>query len=118
MSEPEARVGLFWGLAAPDGWRFVGLSSPLSKVDVEGGFRTHPSGHVDVWPKVLRRHAELRGLGYEAMPRGRVNWVEDGDRFLLLLDRRLHQPAFINKVMKRWRLPAKHVVVMTDPHYR
>ena len=118
MAEAEPRVGLFWGLAGDDGWQFVGASSALSQVAAVGGFRTHPRGHVDVWPHVVRLHPELRGLGYEVMPRGRVNWVEAGDRFLLLLDARLRNTIFVAKVMRRWRLPPDRTKVMTDPHYR
>ncbi|HEX4197077.1 MAG TPA: hypothetical protein VHZ26_06510 [Caulobacteraceae bacterium] len=118
MSEVEPKIGLFWGLVDKGGWKFVGISSPLSRLEAVGGFRTHPRGHVDVWPRIVRRRPELRGLGYEAMPRGRVNWVEEGDRFLLLLDPRLRTPAFIAKVMHRWRLPEQRTEIMTDPHYR
>jgi hypothetical protein len=111
-------VGLFWGLAAKTDWKFIGVSSPLSQVEAIGGFRTHPRGHADVWPYVVRRHPELLGLPYEALPRGRVNWVEEGDRFLLLLDARLRTDAFIAKIMRRWHLPLERTLPMTDPHYR
>jgi hypothetical protein len=117
-SSDEPHVGLFWGLAAATDWKFVGVSSPLSQVEAIGGFRTHSRGHVDVWPYVLRRHPELVGLPYEALPRGRVNWVEEGDRFLLLLDARLRTGAFVAKVMRRWYLPPARTLAMTDPHYR
>ena len=118
MTKDEPRIGLFWGLPKLDGWRFVGVSSPMSEVEAVGGFRTHPQGHVAVWPHVVRRHPNLLGLRYEAMPRGRVNWAEEADRFLFLLDARLRTPAFIAQVMRRWRLPADRTEVMTDPHYR
>jgi hypothetical protein len=118
VTKTEPRIGLFWGLPVSNKWRFVGISSPLSQVDAIGGFRTHPRGHIEVWPHILRRYPELRDRDYEAVPRGRVNWVEEGDQFLLLLDTHLQTRKFIAKIMQRWHLPEERTRVMSDPHYQ
>lgn len=118
MSDEEPRIGLFWGLPQRGGFRFVGVSRPMSRVEAVGGFRTHPAGHAQVWPRIVRRRPELAGTPYDAVPRGRVNWTAEGDRFLLLLDPRLRTPAFVAEVTRRWRLPAPRTDVRLDAHYR
>lgn len=60
---PEPRIGLFWGLPGAGSWpRLIGLSRRVSKVSEIGGFRTLEEGHVDVWPQITRRWANLRGV--------------------------------------------------------
>ena len=47
-----------------------------------------------------------------------MNWVEDGDRFLLLLDSKLKTADFVGQIIRRWHLPSQRTGVMIDPHYR
>lgn len=116
---PSPRLGILWFVPAPGGGsRLVELSSIAEDVQLIGGFRTLEMGHVDYWPAVVRHDPTLREVPYEAYPRGRANWREDDDTWLLLLDRKLHRAPFIDLVVATWSLPRDRLEVMADPHYR
>jgi hypothetical protein len=99
-------------------WDIVAILRPFSEVLPIGGFRTLEEGHVDLWTRI-RREAGSEVYGeYEDYPRGRVNWREDDQRFLLLMDPTLLRPSWVARVMACFSLPAESTLVMTDPHYR
>lgn len=113
------RLGLFWFVRDRTGEaQFISLSRPWDEVAMEGGFRTLNEGHYQVWRDITRNHAHLRGYEYEEFPRGRVNWVEEGDRWLLLVDPVLMHPAFCSAVIDEFRLPREKLTLLTDSHYR
>ncbi len=115
----EPRIGLFWGIPREaQTLRLVGLSRPASQVVVVAGFKTLDEGHVDIWPTVVRRWPELQTYQYEYFPRGRVNWREEDEVFLLLLDRKLMTDTFLGLLTSRWSLPVARTLITSDPHYR
>lgn len=115
----SAKLGVFWALPIDgDIWDIVEVTLPFGDVPAIGGFRTLEAGHVDLWSGV-RRRAGRRVVGeYEDYPRGRVNWRDEDQRFLLLLDPVLHNPRWIARVADLFSLPMDVTIVMTDPHYR
>lgn len=118
-SEPTPRLGILWFVPAGDGTsRFVELSDKADDVPLIGGFRTLETGHVDHWKKVVREDPSLRGVPYEAYPRGRANYRESDDAWLLLLDRKLLRQEFVDIVVEAWALPRDRLQVMSDPHYK
>ena len=115
----EPRLGIFWGIWIGDGKAaIVPISVPEKEVPVIGGFRTLDSGHVDVWPEIQRTVPMLRGKEYDEVPRGRVNWREEDDRYLLIADRKLLGDDFLKEIMALFKLPDAKTLVMSDPHYR
>lgn len=119
MPDLEPRIGLFWGIPrGTPNLHLVGLSRPISAVPALGGFKTLDEGHVEVWPRLTKRLPDLRGLPYEHFPRGRVNWRNEDDMFLLLLDRKLMTGDFVSTVVSRWHLPKERLLILSDPHYR
>lgn len=122
MTRAEAsrvpQIGVFWALPiSRHGWDVVAVSQPFDEVPLIGGFRTMEAGHIDLWPRI-RRDTRPGVMGeYEDHPRGRVNWREEDERFLLLLDPALRRPGWIARVMARFALPSAGTLVMTDSHY-
>ena len=118
-SANAARLGLFWALPTPGGdWDIVAVSHPFAEVPEIGGFRTLESGHVDLWARI-KQAAGVDVVGeYEDYPRGRVNWREEDQRFLLLLDPVLSRPTWVARVMAHFALPEATTLILTDPHYR
>ena len=116
---PIPRLGLFWALPiSEETWDIVAVSCRFAEVPQIGGFRTLELGHVDLWPRI-RRETGREFIGeYEDYPRGRVNWREEDQRFLLLLDPTLCRPSWVARVMARFALPLASTLVMTDAHYR
>ncbi|WP_394887974.1 hypothetical protein [Mesorhizobium sp. AaZ16] len=114
-----SRIGLFWFITLGRGLgRFASASLPWSAVEEIGGFKTYDKGHIDVWPEIQRRDTTLRNFEYEHFPRGRVNWRCEDDAWLLLLDPKLNDRAFIDHIVKQWNLPQKRLRVFEDSHYR
>lgn len=114
----QPRLGIFWFVPTADGSsRFVELSAPADEIPLIAGFRTIETGHVDHWPHVVRADPSLRDVPYEDYPRGRVNFIEEDDTWLLLLDQRLRRREFVDVVVAAWSLPRKSLRVETDSHY-
>lgn len=113
------RLGILWFVPRADGTsRLLELSLPADEVPLVGGFRTLETGHVRFWREAVRKDPSLRGVPYEAYPRGRANWRGEDDAWLLLLDRRLIRPEYVDVVVDAWALPRDRLKVMGDPHYR
>ena len=117
--ELAPRLGILWFVEAGEGTsRFVELSEKAEDVPLIGGFRTLETGHIDHWRTVVRHDPSLRGVPYEAYPRGRANYRESDDAWLLLLDRKLLGQEFVNIVLEAWALPRDRLRVLSDPHYK
>lgn len=93
-------------------------SCSFDQVKTLGGFKTHPSGHVDFWRESLRKRPELRGFAYEYFPRGRVNWREADNSFLFLGDALVFEEGFHKELCDRWGLVSEAVIFLCDPHYK
>lgn len=113
-------IGFFWVLPTEMQEREFALASyiePMADVPAVGGYRTTDCGHVDLWSAVCQVLPHLAGYEYEDFPRGRVNWRESDDRFLLLMDSRLFKPAVERSLLARYTLPADKTLIMPDSHY-
>lgn len=126
MNEPiEPKLGIFWfaGLLEPTELprvvhpQLLAITAPAIEVPLIGGFRTMDMGHVDAWPILQRNYGFIRGKPYEFFPRGRVNYLADSDTYLVLLDREVLRPAFLELIDARFHLPSSRQV-MTDSHYK
>jgi hypothetical protein len=113
------KLAVFWGHRA-NGRIFIpiGVFVPVEDVPLIAGFRTIDQGHIDIWPSMQRQWPELRGLEYDEVPRGRVNWRDEDSAYLILLDRRLMTPAFVADLRQMLGLEEKNVIISGDPHYR
>lgn len=60
---------------------------------------------------------ELRHIPYEFFPRGRVNWIAEGDVFLLLADRYVFETGEDMAIIRDWGLQHSRVERRLDPHY-
>lgn len=119
-NQDAPRIGFFWVLPTKMQQREFALASyikPMDEVPAVGGFRTTDCGHVDLWSAVCQVLPHLAGYEYEDFPRGRVNWRESDDRFLLLMDSRLFKPAVERSLLARYALPADKTLIMPDSHY-
>ena len=109
------RLGFFWVIPmAGDDWGIVSVLHMFKDIVAVGGFRTVEEGHVDAWPR-LGGHLDP---DYGAFPRGRVNWREEDDRLLLLLDPVLVRRGWTQRLLAQFSLDPARTTVMTDPHYR
>lgn len=106
-------VGIFW-------FHRGGLL--VSRVPVADGVATHnavdsPVDHVDYWPKLQRRHPELREREYFEIPRGRVIYMTKPKTFHIYLNRVLIQPRIQAALLKEFGLPKRRTKFVPDGHY-
>ncbi|TBF89207.1 hypothetical protein [Rhizobium leguminosarum] len=111
------RLGIFWFVKTGGNHRLVSLAHVVDKVALIGGFKTVEEGHVDTWPKVIAADRNLARYGYEYFPRGRVNWREEDNAFLLLADAHIFDLNLHAVIIARWHL-GHNVRLLKDPHYK
>jgi hypothetical protein len=117
--DESARLGVFWFVPATRAQhRLYEFSRNVEDIPSIGGFRTLDEGHVDIWPTLVKRDFELSSVGYEHFPRGRVNWREDDEKFLLLADRYIFANGLHQVIIEQWNLPISSVLLLTDAHYK
>lgn len=114
----EPRLGLFWFIPSNGKYRFASKSLPLSEVEAVSGIKTLEDGHPSVWKEVVRLDRSLRHYEYEFFPRGRVNWIEDDNRFLIVADSLILRKKLEKVIIDRFRLNGCSIRLLTDPHYR
>lgn len=126
------KLGIFWGIIE---YNLIEKSlktrtiSLLTAMDDEeniqniGGFKTTEKGHVDEWQRVrttlnpMATIMDLKEIEYDEIPRGRVNWIEENNSYLILLDKRLMNDDFIQEIIKTFGLESKNTKIMGDTHY-
>jgi hypothetical protein len=118
LENTSQKIGIFWFLPTRNGHRFISLAHDVSRVDLIGGFKTIDEGHVDIWPKVVAADRTLRRFSYEYFPRGRINWREEDNRFILLADLSIFKRNLHQVVTERWNLSEEAVHPLDDAHYR
>ena len=106
-------VGIFW----IDRGQLIIAAVPLADRVDDGVFVNGPADHDPYWPIVQRTHANLRGLEYDQVPRGRVLFNKTESRFYGYLDKVLDTPMMKRMFMARFHLARKHTVFQTDLHY-
>jgi hypothetical protein len=84
------RIGVFWFIAKDrNPARFAGVSRPWSSVPTIAGKKVLDQDHADVWPIVQKLGHKLQPYPDDYFPRGRLTWLEDGDRWQLFVDQKL-----------------------------
>ena len=126
QSRPQ--VGFFWFVGRPGDQRLVAEGLHLDQAERYGEHLTHPGGHYDHWTLLAARGGrwlqangypdEIAVHDYEDFPRGRVVYNLADDRFVIYVDPRLRSRAFIARLVERFGLGGKTVIVELDAHYR
>jgi hypothetical protein len=93
--------------------------TPVVKAEAYGDFQTHPTGHVDWWPALVRRLRLWPPRSYDYYPRGRVNYARPEGRYQLYLDRcLLHERGVVQAILQHMHLTGQAVALFTDEHYQ
>ena len=113
------RIGLFWFIAKDrNPARFAGVSRPWSSVPTVAGTKAFDQEHADVWPIVQKLDCKLQRYPGDYFHRGRLIWLEEVDRWQLLVDQKLNRGAYIVHIAIAWKTPLRRLVVNVDPDYR
>jgi hypothetical protein len=126
MDEDTAREPRSWPSASPqvgivyviDGALYLECT-PVAEAEAYGDFQTHPHGHLEWWPRLVRRLKLLCPPSYDYYPRGRVNYARSEERYQLYLDRcLLKEPHMVQSILQRMRLANQEVAIVADEHYQ
>jgi len=117
-SQHQQMVGIFWLV----GDRLIIDASPLSEAEPYGDCLTHRNSHIDYWTAQQRLGEVPREIEYEDLPRGRVVYNRETQRFALYADRCiLKRRPLLKQIMKAMHLMASQADVGTDGpdgHYK
>jgi hypothetical protein len=114
-----SRIGLFWFIAKDrNPARFAGVSRQWSCVPTVAGKKVLDQGHADVWPIVQKLDHKLQRYPDDYFPRGRLIWLEGGDRWQLFVDQKLKRGAYVAHIAIAWKTPLERLVVSVDSQYR
>ncbi len=83
MSDSAKRIGIYW----VHGGRVVGLSCPLDQAEAGvPGLLDSPFTHVDAWSDVKAQNLLPPHLEYDELPRGRVMYQRDRNKWVVYGD--------------------------------
>jgi hypothetical protein len=127
-AQPNGEVGLFWIVEHQRQPFVLAVSVSTGAAQRYGDHLMLDLGHHEHWNALAVRGATaLRAAGlptalawseYEEWPRGRVSFDVSRRRFVILADRKLHNPDFIALIASRFGLKAEAVQLGADPHYK
>ena len=93
--------------------------TPVLAAEAYGDFQTHPTGHVEWWPWLVRCLNLRRPPSYDYYPRGRVNYAKSEGRYQLYVDRcLLKERHIVQGIIQRMHLAGQAVAILTDEHYQ
>lgn len=108
-----ADVGIFWWYQG----QLLIAAVPLAHGVDDGLFVNGPYDHLTTWPSIRRPHPPLRHVEYEELPRGRVLFAKDDQRFYVYMDQVLFTRAIQEVILTAFHLPRVQTQFRTDLHY-
>lgn len=106
-------IGIFWVFNG----KLIKLAAPLEKGTHTAEGIDSPFNHYDSWPALQSKCPELRDLGYEDVPRGRVLFLRKSKRFSVYMNKALQRPSIKKLILIKFHLPKTKTQFLTDPHY-
>jgi hypothetical protein len=116
MKKQTGKIGIFWV------YQGVVLARPIEIIEGEtqGDFIDSPDSHLHVWGDpdgFSRDYPELLEMPYEAVPRGRVLYESNEDRYVIYLDECLMNTKDKAALKRAFSLTKEDCVFRSDPHY-
>lgn len=108
-------IGIFWY------WndQVISIAHSFSLLEADSiGFIDSSYTHVDYWSVLQKEYRELNSYEYEQIPRGRIIFDTNKEKYLIYLDRTLLYKSKLAKLCAFFNLEENKVIPKTDPHYR
>jgi|ERR1700687_873432 len=113
------RLGVFWFFGeGRERSRFIGISRPWTEITSIEGRRSLSLTHEQGWTYAQTLYPQLKAVGFDHFPRGRLEWQTDTEQWRLYVDQKLLRGAFVTTVLLNWRPPKEQLVVLADSQYR
>jgi hypothetical protein len=115
-NKKSGKIGIFWI------YHGEVLARPIFIEDGEsqGDLIDSPDSHVHAWDDpdgFMRDYHELMERNYEDIPRGRVLYESNEDRYVIYLDECLMNARDKAALKKAFSLSKEDCVFRSDPHY-
>ncbi len=107
------KVGIFWVFRGS----LLAATWALKDGEEYGDAVNGLSDHVNYWPQFQKQNPELRKLEYQEVPRGRVLFSKAAQKFIVYMDKLLHEPKIKRAILKKFDLPVAQTRFLTDLHY-
>jgi len=113
LDEASPKVALFFYYEG----KVIQGSTPVIAAKEIQGWKNHDMSHYDFWDiyKIINR--KFKDIEYEEIPRGRVVYNVDDDKFILYIDKCLKKPDILSQLMGAFSLPMEKTKVEFDGHY-
>ncbi|GGF74604.1 hypothetical protein GCM10007301_38080 [Azorhizobium oxalatiphilum] len=108
-------IGIFWFVMRGDRPQLFACLRPWPEGEDYGDFKTEPTAHYDLWPRIKRK-LNISGE-YEDWPRGRVVYDLPGKRFTAYIDRQLAGDTYRTAILHAFHLPIERTRFAFDAHY-
>lgn len=94
--------------------KIYSLKEDINKLKEVGGFKNHPSSHMEFFDSLSGGH----GIHYGRYPRGRVIYHVPSDSFYLYGDKEIiSKNELIEEIKKIYNLSNSVVLIRSDEHY-
>lgn len=108
------KIGIFWYFNND----VIGIAHNFNFADIDSlGLIDSPYTHVEYWEVLRQKNSALLDIEYEEIPRGRVIYSKNGDRFIVYLDSKLMSQEIINLILDFFDLNDANVIFKKDSHY-
>ena len=111
----DSEVGIFYIV---DG-RIVSEKIPVSEIEPLGGVHSIPVEHSELWSELQDKNPNLHGMTWWDLPRGRVVYNGNKDRFEIFADQHiLEDERLISEIVADYHLENRDVHASGDEMYR
>jgi len=108
-------VGLFYVVDGELFWEGI----PIRYAEGSIRYKIYPKMHPTYWKDILKDHPEWKKYDAYYFPRGRVVYDKDIKKYDLVADKRItNDPAMVDKIISRMKLPKNNTIITNDNHYR
>ena len=107
-------VGIFW---IRNTGQTIDFPKPLNTIHGVSNFFDSPDTHYNMWNRVRTTFPEFAGKEYEEVPRGRVIFDGNSQRFKVYVPSDLVNTIIKNNIISGFGLPVAKVDFIGDSHY-
>lgn len=124
VAAKQPLIGFFWFLKNKNNEvEFVEYSEPLQEVQSEWqGFKVTDLSHEKYWKVYCHACKEMSAYKFDSWPRGRISYDIEGDKFFIVLDRKLSDSGYMDIIKTAFNLnlmeAEKIMVEFDDIHYQ
>jgi len=108
-------IGIFWIYEN----KIFAKTQNLDEVKSINGFKDSDLSHYQVWDKIKNKHPKFYFFEYEDIPRGRIVYDVNKNRFIIYCNENILQDKISKKIiLKKFDLINGQAIFKADSHYK